>query len=59
MISRIDSKALPNFVSTPNHGFYPQPCTYRALMSLTARSPCTFDVFGVEPDSIRSPLLEL
>src|SRR4029077_20959824 len=30
--SRIDSKALPNFMTTPNHDFWPRPCTYRAFM---------------------------
>ena len=30
---RIDSKALSNFVTTPDHDFRPRPCTNRAFMS--------------------------
>jgi len=33
MTCRFDSKALPDFVPPSDHGFYPQPCTYRALMA--------------------------
>jgi len=39
--SRIDSNVLSNFVSTPNHDFWPRPCEYRAHCTLTVpiRSP--------------------
>jgi len=37
MISKIDSKALSNFVTTPKHDFRPRPCQNRANIALTAR----------------------
>jgi len=37
MISTIDSKALSNFMTTPNHDFWPRPCQNRAIIALTAR----------------------
>jgi hypothetical protein len=40
MTSRIDSKVLSNFGATPNHDFWPRPCTYRAFMrSLNDQAP--------------------
>jgi hypothetical protein len=37
MTSKIDSKVLSNFVSTPNYDFWPRPCQNRATIVLTAR----------------------
>jgi hypothetical protein len=32
MTNKFDSKVLSNFMTTPNHDFWPRPCTYRAFI---------------------------